>query len=57
MVTGDRIRSAAEIREHFPDFTRDVNPNTVDPRSIRRVDDSFSWAPAPRRNPPNCGGK
>src|SRR4029453_7340965 len=45
MVTGDRIRSAAEIREHFPDFTRDVNPNTVDPRSIRRVDDSFSWAP------------
>src|SRR5262245_33341686 len=43
-VTGHPIRDAARIREHFPDFTSDVNPRTVDPRSIRRVDDSFNWA-------------
>jgi len=57
VVTGSRIRSAAEIREHFPDFTREVNPNTVDPSSIRRVDDSFNWALPPRANPPKCDGK
>lgn len=56
-VTGDRIRPAAQIREHFPDFKSDVNPNTVDPRSIRRVDSSFGWALPPRANPPNCNGK
>ena len=32
VVTGNRIRSAAQIREHFPDFKSDVNLNTVDPR-------------------------
>jgi hypothetical protein len=57
VVTGNRIRSAAQIREHFPDFKSDVNPNTVDPSSIRRVDDSFSWALPPRTNPPNCNPK
>ena len=57
VVTGNRIRDAAQIREHFPDFTSDVNPNTVDPSSIRRVDDSFSWALPPRANPPNCDPK
>ena len=57
VVTGNRIRTAAQIREHFPDFTSDVNPNTVDPSSIRRVDDSFSWALPPRANPPNCDPK
>lgn len=55
-VTGNRIRSSAEIREHFPDFQGVVNPNTLDPSSIRRVDDSFRWA-LPPRNPPNCGRK
>ena len=54
VVTGNRIRDAAQIREHFPDFKSDVNPNTVDPSSIRRVGDSFSWALSPRANPPNC---
>ena len=53
-VTGNRIRTAAEIREHFPDFTSTVNPNTVDPISIRRVGNTFSWALPPRTNPPNC---
>jgi hypothetical protein len=42
-VTGNPIRSAAQIREHFPDFKNEVNPNTVDPMLIRRVDDSWSW--------------
>ena len=54
VVTGNRIRPAAQIRDHFPDFKSDVNPNTLDPTSIRRVGDSFSWALPPRRNPPNC---
>jgi len=57
VVTGNRIRGAAQIREHFPDFKSDVNPNTVDPSSIRRVGDSFSWALSPRANPPNCDRK
>ena len=57
VVTGNRIRGAAQIREYFPDFKSDVNPNTVDPSSIRRVGDSFSWALPPRANPPQCDGK
>ena len=57
VVTGNRIRPVAQIREHFPDFTGEVNPNTVDPISIRRVGDSFSWALPPRTNPPKCDGK
>jgi hypothetical protein len=57
VVTGNRIRTAAEIRAHFPDFQSNVNPNIVDPVSIRRVGDSFSWALPPRRNPPNCSPK
>ena len=57
VVTGNRIRTAAQIREHFPDFKSEVNPNTLDPTSIRRVGDSFSWGLPPRTNPPNCPGK
>ena len=57
VVTGNPIRTTAQIREHFPDFTSDVNPNTIDPRSIRRVDASFSWALSPTPTPPNCDGK
>lgn len=55
VVTGNRIRPAAQIREHFPDFTSEATPNTVDPSSIRRVGDDFSWALPPRPTPPNCG--
>lgn len=57
-VSGNPIRTAAQIREHFPEFTSDVNPRTIDPRSMRRVDDSWSWAL--RLNPPTpreCNGK
>jgi hypothetical protein len=50
-VTGNRIRTAAQIREHFPDFKNEVNPNTLDPSSIRRVGDGFSWA---MPNLPKC---
>jgi hypothetical protein len=57
VVTGNRIRPAAQIREHFPEFKGEVNPNIVDPVSIRRVGDSFNWALAPRANPPNCNGQ
>lgn len=57
VVTGNRIRPAAQIREHFPDFRNDVHPNPVDPSSIRRVGDRFSWALSPRANPPNCDRK
>ena len=55
-VTGNPIRSSAQIRAHFPDYNYEVNPNTVDPTLIRRVGDSWSWA---RRAqvPPDCGRK
>jgi hypothetical protein len=56
-VTGSPIRTAAEIREHFPDFTSDVNPRTIDPKLIRRVGGTFNWTLSPSANPPNCGGK
>ena len=56
-VTGARIRTTAEIREHFPDFTSVVNPNTLDPTAIRRVGDSFNWATRPMQKPPDCKGK
>jgi hypothetical protein len=56
-VTGNPIRDAAQIRAHFPDFNYNVNPNTIDPRSIRRVDDSFNWSTPPISNPPDCSGK
>ena len=53
-VTGARIRTTAEIREHLSDFTSVVNPNTLDPTLIRRVDNSWSWTV---QNPPVCKGK
>jgi hypothetical protein len=57
-VTGNPIRSTAQIREHFPDYKNEVNPNTVDPTLIRRVGDSWSWARSPDGGtPPQCGGK
>ena len=52
-VMGDPIRTAAEIRGYLPDFTRDVNPRTVDAKLIRLVGDSFSWA-RPPQNPEPC---
>ena len=56
-VTGNPIRSTAQIREHFPDYKTEVNPKTVDPRLIRRVSDSWSWAARPLQNPPDCKDK
>jgi hypothetical protein len=57
VVTGLRIRSVAEIRQLAPKFKGDVDPNTVEARSIRRVDDSFSWPPSPSTYTLNCVGK
>ena len=59
VVTGNLIRTAAEIRAKFPDFKAEVDPNTIDPRSIRRVDESVNWAPFPgaEMSPANCGQK
>jgi hypothetical protein len=46
-VTGNPIRTSAQIRERSPDYKYEVNPNTVDPTLIRRVDGSWSWARKP----------
>lgn len=46
-VAGAPIRTAAEIRGYLPDFTRAVNPRTIDATLIR-VDDSFSWSRPPQ---------
>jgi len=56
-VTGNPIRTLAQIREHVPDYKYEVNPRTIDPRLIRRVDDSFTWTQQDSHNPPDCGGR
>jgi hypothetical protein len=53
-VTGHPIRSAARIRELSPDFTGEVNPNTVDPTLIRRTDDTWRWARTPADRMPDA---
>jgi hypothetical protein len=47
VVTGNPIRSTAQIRERVPDYPREVNPNTVDPALIRRVDGGWNWRRTP----------
>lgn len=49
VIAGNPIRPIEQIRAHFPDFTSNVNPRTIDPKSIRLADDSWSWAM--RQNP------
>jgi hypothetical protein len=56
-VTGYRIRDAAGLRQVAPKFKGEVDPNTVEARSLRRVDDSFVWAPTPSAYLPNCDRK
>jgi hypothetical protein len=57
VVTGNPIRDAAQIQTYFADI-KSVNPNTVDPRSIRGVGNVFSWALSPTPpTPPNCDPK
>ena len=53
-VTGYPIRDAADLRRVAPKFKGVVNPNTVEARSLRRVDESFIWVPPPSAYPPNC---
>jgi len=55
-VTGAPIRTTAEIRGFFPEFTGEVNPRTIDPWVIRRVGDTFSWALPQLPEPANCAG-
>ena len=56
-VTGYLIRDAAELRRIAPKFKGVVGPNTVEARSLRRVDDSFSWPPSPSTYRPDCDPK
>jgi Family of unknown function (DUF6152) len=56
-ITGNPIRTLAQIREHFPDYNHEPNPNTIDPALIRRVDNTWNWALKPSPNPPNCDPK
>jgi len=56
-VTGYLIRDAADLRRVAPKFKGVVNPNTVEARSLRRVDERFIWAPSPSAYPPNCDRK
>ena len=54
-VTGKPIRTSAEIRGYLPDFTREVNPRTIDAHVIRGGD-NFSWS-RPPQNPELCKDK
>ena len=56
-VTGYRMRSAAEIRQRFPDFTGGADANVLDPMSIRRVGASFDWTQAASTMAPDCARK
>jgi len=53
-VAGYRIRTAAELKKVAPKFKGVVNPNTVEARSLRRLDDSFIWAPPRSAYLPDC---
>ena len=55
-VAAAPIRSLAQIREKFPDYNYEVNPRTLDPRSIR-VGDSFNWSVPPGTSAMDCTGK
>ena len=54
-VAGAPIRTAAEIRGYLPEFTRKVNPRTIDAKLIRGGD-SFIWS-RPPQNPELCKDK
>lgn len=58
-VAGNPIRPVEQIRQHFPDFAGNVNPRTIDPRSIRRADDSWKWTMGqkPDARPADCSGR
>src|SRR5262245_1344355 len=42
-VTGAPIRTLAQMRQHFPDYNTEPNPNTIDPALMRGVDNGWSW--------------
>ena len=51
VVTGNPIRTTAQIREHFPDFTSVVNPNTVDPEIDTPCGRQFQLGAVPEPEP------
>ena len=55
-VTGHPIRSSAEIRTFSPEYRYEVNPRTIDPTLIRRVDAGWNWSRAVQ-NSPDCKNK
>jgi hypothetical protein len=55
-VTGLLIRDAAGLKQHAPRFKGVVDPNTVEARALRRVDNSFNWG-MPPRIPPSCDAR
>jgi len=56
-VTGAPARTLAEIRQHFPEYNTEPNPNTIDPALIRRVDNSWNWALKSPMDSSNCKSK
>jgi hypothetical protein len=51
-VTAAPIRSIAEMQSKFPDYKYEVNPRTLDPRSIRAGD--FTWSVPQASTDVNC---
>src|SRR5215510_11185180 len=50
VVTGNPQRDPAQIKARFPNVTV-TETRVIDPRQMRRTDDSWSWAPPPNPNP------
>jgi len=53
-VTGYLIRDPAGVRQVAPKFKGTVDPNTVEARLMRRIDDSFNWGMPPPAFGPDC---
>jgi len=54
VVTGHPVRDAALIRDNYPAFQNDPDPNIVDPVQIYRTDNSWSWARRSSEPGPAC---
>jgi hypothetical protein len=56
VVTAHPHRTGAEIRVSFPELQGEPVPNTIDPVTVRRADNSFNWTVAPDTTP-DCAGQ
>jgi hypothetical protein len=54
VVVAHPMRDDATIRASYSEWKGNAVPNTVDPASIRRVDDTFRWTVT---SPPDCSGR